>query len=229
VISETAWGRASIITAGTTVLNSKDQLSASELDVLLRAIVGESERLARIVQNLLSITRLESPTVVLNSRSESIDEVLGAALDRMGSRLASERVTLDLEKDLPLLEMEPALIEQVFVNLLENSARYSPAESPVELQARAVGSEVLIRVADRGPGIPEDQRERVFEKFHRAGPARTDDGGMGLGLTICRAIVQAHGGTIHIASNPGGGAVLEVRLPVSSGSAGAHFQSRLAS
>lgn len=204
----------SIIAAGTTLSRSRDQLSPGEFEVLLQAIVTESERLSRIVQNLLSITRLESPTVALKVSAEAIDEVIAAALDRLGSRLDPARVTLDLPRDLPLVAAEPALLEQVFCNLFENVARYTPKDSPMDIRARRSQGTVQVSVLDRGPGIPTEHRERVFEKFERGPDARTDDGGMGLGLTICRAIVNAHGGSISLGAREGGGTVVDVVLPV---------------
>jgi two-component system sensor histidine kinase KdpD len=205
---------ASIIAAGTTLSRSREQLSAEEFELLLKAIVTESERLSRIVQNLLSITRLESPAVELKLSAEAIDEVIAAALDRLGSRLSPSRVHVDIPRDLPLVAAEPALLEQVFCNLFENVARYTPADSPMDIRARGSEGLVQVSVLDRGPGIPHEHRERVFEKFERGPEARTDDGGMGLGLTICRAIVNAHGGSISLVSREGGGTAVTVTLPV---------------
>jgi two-component system sensor histidine kinase KdpD len=193
--------------------------------LLLDAIVTESERLSRILQNLVSITRLESPTVVVKASPEAVEEVVNAALGRLGTRLASARVHLDIPEDLPLVGAEPALLEQVFCNLFENVARYTPADSPVEIVARRDGRVVRVSVLDRGPGIPVEHLERVFGKFERGPAARTDDGGMGLGLTICRAIVNAHGGRITVAPREGGGSEFTVELPIHAAalSEGPHF------
>jgi two-component system sensor histidine kinase KdpD len=205
---------ASIIAAGTTLYRSREQLQAAEFELLLKAIVTESERLSRIVQNLLSITRLESPAVELKLSAEAIDEVIAAALDRLGPRLAPSRVHLDIPRDLPLVAAEPALLEQVFCNLFENVARYTPANSPMDIEARRVQGSVRVLVLDRGPGIPVELSERVFEKFERGPEARTDDGGMGLGLTICRSIMNAHHGSISLEPRDGGGTVVSLLFPI---------------
>jgi two-component system sensor histidine kinase KdpD len=205
---------ASIIAAGTTLSRSREQLPAHEFELLLEAIVTQSERLSRIVMNLLSITRLEAPAVELKLSAEAIDEVISAALDRLGTRLDPSRVHLDIPRDLPLVAAEPVLLEQVFCNLFENVARYCPPESAMDIEARRVQSSVRVSVLDRGPGVSPELFERVFEKFERGPSARTDDGGMGLGLTICRSIVKAHGGSIALGARPGGGTAVTLELPM---------------
>ena len=110
------------------------------------------------------------------------------------------------------MPVDPVLFEQVFVNLLDNAVKYTPAASPVEISARASDNELEIEVADRGPGIAPGEEERIFEKFHRG--AHAGGGGVGLGLPICRGIVQAHGGTIVAANREGGGAEFRIRLPL---------------
>lgn len=207
---------ASIIAAGTTLLDRRQKLSEAELRELLGAIVSQSERLERVIQNLLSVTRLESPTIDLRRSSEALDEIVAASLDRLESRLPVERVRTDIDPNLPAVSVEPLLIEQVLCNLLENAARYSHNDSPIELTARSEGDYVRVAVADHGPGVPVDQRERMFEKFQRGAASRSDDGGLGLGLTICRAIVRAHGGDIEIRERAGGGALVRFTLPTAS-------------
>jgi two-component system sensor histidine kinase KdpD len=116
---------------------------------------------------------------------------------------------------LPLLSVDPVLLEQVIVNLLENAAKYTPAGTPLDIGARMEGNEVVIDVADRGAGMPPESLEKVFDKFHRG--QHVGVGGVGLGLPICRGIVQAHGGTIRAHAHPGGGALFRVVLPVRGG------------
>jgi two-component system sensor histidine kinase KdpD len=128
-------------------------------------------------------------------------------------------VDIDCPRDLPLVRMDSVLVDQVLVNLLENALRYTPAGSPLSIRVRTGERWVVLEVADRGPGIPSDERERVFEKFYRGKHARAKDGGSGLGLTICRAVARAHRGHITIRAREGGGSIVELMLPISPQSA----------
>jgi len=177
-------------------------------------MVLEAERLGRLIQNLLSVTRLESPTVELRRSPEAVEEIVSAAVERINARLKPKRIQVSISRDLPWVLAEPALIEQVILNLLENAVRYAGATSPIELSAHLENNRVTIQVADRGSGISDADVDKVFEKFYRGQQATRRDGGMGLGLTICRAIVRAHGGQIGIRNRQGGGAVVEFTLPV---------------
>jgi two-component system sensor histidine kinase KdpD len=131
-------------------------------------------------------------------------------MNRLEPRLGQRQVSIDVPSEVVAL-VDPVLFEQVLVNLLENALKHTPAESPVEIRASAGDGEVVIEIADRGPGVPPGSETRIFEKFVRGGD-RSD--GSGLGLAICRGIVQAHGGTITAANAPGGGAVFRVTLPL---------------
>jgi len=130
-----------------------------------------------------------------------------------GSRLEGRTVHVDVPDGLPEVAVDPALVDQVLVNLLENALRYTPPGSALHVRARALPSTVAVEVADEGPGIVLAERQRVFEKFFRGSHATKSDGGVGLGLTICRAIVRAHGGHISIHERQGGGAAIEFTLP----------------
>ena len=112
-----------------------------------------------------------------------------------------------------LVPVDNVLIEQVLVNLLENAAKYTPPGTPIDVAAQRVDDEIVVEVADRGPGIPDDEQERIFDKFHR-GPSERTKGGVGLGLTICRAVVVAHGGRIWVENRGGGGASFKFALPL---------------
>ena len=116
--------------------------------------------------------------------------------------------------DLPLVPGDPVLLEQVFLNLIENAVKYTPPGSPIDISATSDGHVVRVAVADRGPGIAPGDAERVFEKFYRSAGAPAG-GGVGLGLTICRGIVTAHGGRIWVENRPGGGAIFQFTLPLS--------------
>jgi two-component system sensor histidine kinase KdpD len=181
---------------------------------LLHTILDESRRLGRLVDNLLDMTRLTSGTVALNKQWHVLEEIVGSALGRLGRELEGHTVHVDIPGDFPLLSLDGVLMEQVFFNLLENAARYTPAGSAIELAARVTDKRMEIRFADNGPGLPPGAESRVFEKFFR-GSTVTDDSrrGAGLGLAICQAIIEAHGGRISARNRPGGGAEFIISLP----------------
>jgi two-component system sensor histidine kinase KdpD len=202
---------ATMIAAATTLLRRHATLDRETVEALLADIVGEGERLNELILNLLSITRLESPTILLRRLPQALDEVVAEAVLRFEKRGESPSVRVNIDADLPLVSAEPLLLQQLLSNLLENGARHAGGEAVLEIRATAGPGSVTVQVADNGPGIPEQERDKVFEKFYRAAGSR--DGGVGLGLTICRAIVQAHGGKIAARGRPGGGALIEFSLP----------------
>ncbi|MBI5596550.1 MAG: sensor histidine kinase KdpD [Elusimicrobia bacterium] len=181
---------------------------------LLEDILEEAKRLARLVQNLLETTRLESTGVELKKEPHPIEEVIGSALGRLEKELAGREVRTAVPEDLPLVPIDPVLLEQVFVNLLENAVRHTPPGTAVEVSAEAGGGELSVMVADRGPGVPPGELERIFDKFHRA---TAGGGGAGLGLAICKAVVAAHGGRIWAENREGGGAGFRFALPLGGG------------
>src|SRR2546422_3457092 len=138
---------------------------------LLESVREEAERLNRLVQNLLEMTRLESGALQLRKEWHPLEEVIGAALSRLGKRLANRRVTTHVPPDLPLVAIDDVLIEQVLVNLLDNAIKYTPPESPIRIIATATDRAVTVEVADRGPGFPRGAEDKVFEKFY---PGRPD-------------------------------------------------------
>jgi two-component system sensor histidine kinase KdpD len=142
-----------------------------------------------------------------------LDEIVGAALSRLEARLSNHVVTTTFPPDLPMVEIDGVLLEQVVMNLLENAAKYAAAGGVIELSASAGDREVIVEIADRGQGIPAGEEARIFDKFYRAKPAR--EGGVGLGLTICRGIIEAHGGRIWAENRTGGGAVFRFAIPLS--------------
>jgi K+-sensing histidine kinase KdpD len=201
------------ITGAATVLRDEGTaLDADQRADLLAAICEEAARLERLVRNLLDLTRLESGALSVRREWIPLEEVVGSALERTDSELAGRPVRTDLPADLPLISADPLLLEQLFVNLLENAARHTPPGSPIEIRARARAAEVTIEVADRGPGIPPGDQTRIFEKFVRGSQA--GGAGAGLGLAICLGVARAHGGTLAAANRAdGGGAVFQVVLP----------------
>jgi len=196
--------------AASSLLDDETLGPASRLE-LLRTILDEALRLNRLVSNLLDMTRLESGSLQLRREWHSMEEIVGAALARSNDRLGPRRVLLEVPEDLPLVPVDPILIEQLLVNLLENAAKYTPPTATVRLAARAVAGAVEVVVEDDGPGLPAGQEERVFEKFYRPTPGGE---GFGLGLAICRAIVDAHGGRIEAGAAAPHGALFRFALPI---------------
>ncbi len=180
---------------------------------LAQTIVEESRRMTRLVANLLEMVRLESGALQVQKEWQPLEEVVGVALIRLDERLAGRAVTTTLPPDLPLLPIDGLLIEQVLINLIENALKYTPPGTPIDISARLGDREVIVEVADRGPGLPGGDEGRIFEKFYRARD-QGQAGGAGLGLTICRGIVTAHGGRIWAENRPGGGAAFRFSLPL---------------
>ena len=178
---------------------------------LLTMIQDESERLAHLLGNLLDLTRLESGAIQVQKEWQPLEEVVGSALGRLERRQGALPVRVELPEALPLVPLDAALIEQVLVNLLTNAQRHAPGQE-MDLRAWDEPGWIHLEVADRGPGIPAGFRDRIFDKFFRLPEA--GEGGVGLGLAICRAIVQAHGGRIHVQDRPGGGSSFRLALPL---------------
>ncbi|HEX6737098.1 MAG TPA: DUF4118 domain-containing protein, partial [Vicinamibacteria bacterium] len=178
---------------------------------LAEAIYEEADRLNRLVANLLDMTRLESGSWQPGRDWQSLEELVGTALGRLERSLAGRPVAVSIPNDLPLVPVDGVLIEQVLVNLLENAVKYTEPGSPLSVGAAIEGATVRVEVADEGPGLPPGEEEKVFEKFYRAGSGQR---GSGLGLTICRAIVAAHGGRIWALNRQPRGAVFVFTLPL---------------
>jgi two-component system sensor histidine kinase KdpD len=187
-------------------------VSEGERGELVQDIGGEAERLSRLIDNLLDMSRLEARTAEPRVEWCSIEEVLLAAVDDVA--LPSGTFALALDPELPLIRADAAQLERAFANLLENSARYSGGH-PVSVRARVVGPRVLVRVVDRGPGVPAAETARIFEPFYRGGaPNPNGHRGSGLGLAIVRGFVEANGGRVWVESLPGQGSSFVVELPV---------------
>jgi two-component system sensor histidine kinase KdpD len=201
------------ITGAATTLREADRAAGRDTD-LVDTICEEADRLERLVRNLLDMTRLESGGVDLRREWVPVEEMVGSALNRLEAQLAGRPVRAALPAELPLVSVDPVLFEQVFVNLFENAAKYTPAGSLLEVTARADDG-LTLEVADRGPGLPPGSEARIFDKFVRLEP--TTRAGVGLGLSICRGIVEAHGGTLVAENRPGGGALFRLHLPAAPG------------
>ncbi|KQV50092.1 two-component system sensor histidine kinase KdpD [Massilia sp. Root335] len=177
------------------------------------ALREEMVRMSMLVTNLLDMARIESGDVRLKLQWQPVEEVIGSALAASRAALAGHTVETHVPADLPLVQYDAVLIERVLSNLLENAGKYTPPGSTVAISAERHGVWLDVAVTDDGPGLPPGQEEAVFEKFTR-GERESVKPGVGLGLAICRAIVGAHGGTIHAANQPGGGAAFVFTLPL---------------
>ena len=200
------------ITGSATTLRDNPALDPRTREEMLTTICEESDRLTRLVDNLLDMTRLDSGTVAVKREWVPVDEVIGSALTRTEALLDGRRVDLKVATELPLVNVDPVLMEQLLVNLLENAVKHTPAGSPIEVGASLAGGALTVDIADAGPGIPAGDEEKIFERFHRGAGTRAP--GAGLGLAIVRAIARAHGGTVRAANRLGGGAAFRVTLPL---------------
>jgi two-component system, OmpR family, sensor histidine kinase KdpD len=205
---------AAITGAVSVIIESGDRIPDSAKADLLTTISDESERMERLIGNLLDMTRLESGGAIVEKDWQSIPEVVGSALHHLDKRLRGREVTTRILPDLPMVQLDAVAIEQVLVNLIDNALEHTAAGTEIEISATDGGGKIVIEVADRGPGLPPRAEKRVFEKFFRAS---STDGrsrrGIGLGLAICKGIVELHGGTISAGNRNGGGAVFRFTLP----------------
>ncbi|MDZ4818567.1 MAG: sensor histidine kinase KdpD [Planctomycetota bacterium] len=182
---------------------------------LLESISDEAVRLNRLLENILQMSKLDAGAAAPNRQWHVLEEIVGSALHRTTRALASHQVSVNMPADLPLVFVDGLLIEQAFVNLLENAALYTPPGSQVAISASVDGQSLRISIVDNGPGLPVSAEDRVFDKFYRAFPAADSGRGSGLGLAICRAIIFSHGSRITASNRPGGGAEFVIRLPLS--------------
>lgn len=208
-----------IVGGASTLLDGASSLDADVHRELLQSILKEANHLNRLVANLLDMTRLEAGALEPHKELQSIEEIIGVALSRMARPLEDHPLVMQLASDLPFVPMDELLMEQVFVNLLDNAIKYSPPGSPIEVRAAESDGRLVVEIADRGPGLPPEDLNRVFEKFYRA-TSTARKPGAGLGLAICRGIIELHGGDLVAENRPGGGTLFRFRLPLAAAEAG---------
>jgi two-component system sensor histidine kinase KdpD len=203
---------ATITGAATTLLAQGALVEEPVRRELLESVRDEADRLNQLVQNLLEMTRLESGALKIRREWHAMEEVVGSAVRRCRRVLGKRPLDVRVPPDLPLVEMDDVLIEQVLINLLDNAAKYTPDGSRISILATSYPDRVTVQVTDRGPGLPPGTEERIFDKFYRS---ETQPGrGAGLGLAIAKGIIDAHGGKIWAQNQPEGGTTFYFVLPI---------------
>jgi two-component system sensor histidine kinase KdpD len=205
---------ASMIGAADTLAMYETQLPRGERQELLQSIVHEGQRLDRYIQNLLDMTRLGHGALRLHRDWVDATEVVVAATDRLRRFFPELAIRTALPQETVLLYVHPALIEQALFNVLENAAHFSPPGEAVNVEAAVTGEQLQIEVIDHGPGIPPDERSRIFDMFHSVSRGDRGNKGTGLGLSICRGMIGAHGGSVEALPTAGGGTTIRITLPL---------------
>jgi two-component system sensor histidine kinase KdpD len=205
---------ASIIGSATSLLSYGAEYDETAQIELLQTIREEAERLDRYVGNLLSMTRLESGALELRRDWADPGDLVASALAQIAARLSGHQVVVETDPDVPLVQVDFVLMEQVLVNLLDNAAKYAPPATTIQVSIGSADGTVQIAVADEGGGVPPQDLDRVFDKFYRVGRGDSQAESTGLGLSICRGIVEAHGGRVYARlKDDGSGTVFTVELP----------------
>jgi two-component system, OmpR family, sensor histidine kinase KdpD len=205
----------SIIGSATSLASCEVSLSSTDRAQLLQTILEEGERLNRFVQNLLDMTRLGYGALHPNRDWVDLRDIVGRAVHQLAQSPSTFEIEVRIPETVPLLYVDPVLIEQVLVNILDNATKHSPPGGRIEIAAALEGDEASVRVSDEGPGIPADARETVFDVFYRVRAGDQQTAGTGLGLSICRGLIEAHGGRIEALPGPGGqGTTIAFRIPV---------------
>ncbi|WP_414833418.1 ATP-binding protein [Afifella sp. YEN Y35] len=205
----------SIIGAASGLLEADEALGPSGRVAMAETIRDEGERLNRYIQNLLDMTRLGYGALQVRRDWVDMREVVGRAVRQLRRRLAGHTLAIELPRDLPMAAGDPVLLEQVIANLLDNAAKYAEAGTEIAVSGRVEAGQLHLSVRDEGPGIPVEDRARVFDMFYRVRAGDAQRAGTGLGLAICKGIVEAHGGEITIGTGSGGrGTVINVKLPL---------------
>jgi two-component system sensor histidine kinase KdpD len=186
------------------------ELSVDRQREYAQTISDEASRIDRLVRNLLAMTKIEAGAMRVRKQWHSIEEAIGTSLARLEDQLSDRLVKVTIAPSAALAPFDEILIEQVMVNLVENASKYTPVGSPIDIDVHPVDQGVEVSIADRGPGVPTGDEERIFRKFERGG---IDKPGMGLGLTICRGILAVHEGALWCEPRQGGGAVFRFVLP----------------
>ncbi|MER2520563.1 MAG: sensor histidine kinase KdpD [Bdellovibrionales bacterium] len=204
-----------ILGATTSLRDYWDRFDETMRRDLFATIEEEADRLNRFVQNLLDMTQLMTGGLTLKRRPIDVQDLVGSALSKLAKQLGKRPLRLDIAQDLPPIDGDLAILERVLINVIDNACKYAPEDQPLTLTARREGPMARLTITDRGPGIPEDERERVFDMFYRVKIGTAPMSGAGLGLAICRGFIEAHGGRIAVQSGfDGTGTQIVLRLPL---------------
>jgi two-component system sensor histidine kinase KdpD len=204
---------AGIIRLANKLTRERNALDSEEAQQSVQSLFMEAERLNRLINNLLQITQLEEGQIKLHKKPQSLDEVVMTTLIRLEKKLRNKPCVVQMPEHLPLIPFDKVLMEQVFVNLVENAILYTPLDTPIEISAVLEEDDILLSVADHGPGLMIADVEKVFEKFYR-GQTPKKESGAGLGLSVCQSIIKAHGGRIWAENRWDGGAIFYFVLPL---------------
>jgi two-component system sensor histidine kinase KdpD len=202
-----------IIGAGTALVENNADFSAEEKLDFNKVILDEAQRMSELTSKILDMARLTAGEIILHQEWNALEEIVGSALNRLERNLGTRPIRTLLPDNLPLLWVDAVLIEQVLANLIENAIKYTAEGSPIDISAELSANSITITVSDYGFGIPQGMEEKIFDKFYRL-ESESHQGGVGLGLTLCRAIIEAHGGTIHATNQYGKGASFIIILPI---------------
>lgn len=204
---------ASIVGSSSTIMAESDRIPKATIIELAQGINREANRLSKVVANLIDVTNLESGTLRLNLQPYYLEELLGAVLSRLQPFLSGHRIVTHIAKDLPMVMVDGMMIEQVFTNIIENAAKYTPQGSTITIAAQQVRWDILVTISDNGSGIPAGLERKIFDKFYAIDKEYAHKG-TGLGLAICAGIVKAHKGEIWEERAPEGGASFNFTLPI---------------
>jgi two-component system sensor histidine kinase KdpD len=205
---------ASIKAAASSLLQEDVQWDEEARRSFAVAIERESDRLDRLVENLLDMSRIEGGALQPEKEWYPVDELIHDVLGHIQPLLQGRTIHVSLPAEPPVVELDYLQIDQVLTNLIENAARYTPATSPIEIRVEVNGEQILVSIADRGPGIPPEDLERIFDKFYRVQRSPGDSRGSGLGLAVSRGLIETHGGRIWAENRQGGGAIFRFTLPL---------------
>ena len=202
---------ATIKASASGLLHTDAEFTDDDRRLLLGDIVDAADRLDRMVRDLLDMSRLQVGAVDLTLRTVPLEEIVAAALG--GASIPPDQVEVDVPESLPMVLADAALLERAIANMVSNARAWSPAGTPVKIQAGQIGSSIDLRIVDRGPGVPVADRERIFLPFQRLGD-RSNDAGVGLGLAIAKGFIEAMGARLSVDDTPGGGLTMTIRLHV---------------
>jgi len=204
---------ATIVGSASTLVEDNGRLKPEDKLDLTWAIYDEAQRMSNLVNNILDMARLDTGVIALNKQWHPVEEIIGTVLTRLQKALQQRPIKVEIPPGIPMIYADSVMMEQVLINLLENALRYTPAGSALDITVHPLPSAVEIAVGDAGPGIPKGMENRLFEKFFRVRNEGAQSG-VGLGLAICKAIVDVHGGAIKAQNRPGGGAVFTFSIPL---------------